>query len=100
MSEIVERIEEVCGLYFRSVLLPQAGMTIPQHVHDHDHATLVGSGKARVWVDGLHFGDFEAGSAVPIKAGSTHLFHSLESMTRLICVHDIASAEAVKAKGI
>ena len=98
MSEIVERIEEVCGLYFRSVLLPFAGITVPQHAHDHDHATLVCSGKVRVWANGQPLGDFEAGQAVPITAGVAHMFHSLEEMTRLCCVHSIESAESVKEK--
>lgn len=97
---IVERIEEVCGLYFRSVLLPHANMTIPQHIHDHDHATLVCSGKVRAWADGKHMGDFEAGQAMHIKALVAHFFCSLEPNTRLCCVHDIASAESVKAKGL
>lgn len=96
----VERIEEVCGLYFRSVLLEQVNIIIPQHEHDHDHATFVASGKARAWADGSWIGDYEAGSAVKIKAGSVHIFQALEPMTRLVCVHDIASAESVKRKGI
>lgn len=95
----VERIEEACGLYFRSVLLERAGTVIPQHSHDHDHATFVATGRARVWVDGVWYGDFGAAAAVPIKAGRKHVFQALEPMTRLACVHDIASAEAVKAKG-
>lgn len=97
---IVERIEEVCGLYFRTMLLTYANTTIPQHSHDHDHATLVCAGKVRVWIDGKHLGDYSAGMAIPIKAGAKHLFHSLEPMTRLSCVHDIASAEAVKQGGL
>lgn len=96
----VERIEEVCGIYFRSVLLDRAGVVIPQHSHDHDHATFVGAGRARVWVDGTWYGDFEAGRAIAIKAGCAHVFQALEPMTRLACVHDIASAESVKAKGV
>jgi quercetin dioxygenase-like cupin family protein len=96
----VERIEEVCGIYFRSVLLEKAGVVIPQHVHDHDHATFVGSGRARVWIDGVWSGDYGAGWAVPIKAGCYHVFQSIEPMTRLTCVHDIESAESVKKKGL
>lgn len=96
----VERIEEVCGLYFRSVLLERVGTVIPQHSHDHDHATFVGAGKARAWVDGVWYGDYEAGRAIPIKAGRKHVFQALEPMTRLACVHDVASAESVKEKGL
>lgn len=96
----VERIEEVCGIYFRSVLLELVNTVIPQHQHDHDHATFVASGKARAWADGQWIGDYEAGSAVEIKAGSLHVFQALEPNTRLVCVHDIASAESIKEKGL
>lgn len=95
----VEFIEEVCGLYFRSILLNK-GTLVPQHVHDHDHATYIGSGSARVWVNGQHMGDFPAGHAVPVKAGCFHQFEALEDGTRLACVHDVASADSVKAKGL
>lgn len=96
----VERIEEACGLYFRSVLLEKAGTVIPQHRHDHDHATFVGAGRARGWANGAWIGDKGAGEAFEVKAGCAHVFQALEPNTRLTCVHDIASAESVKAKEI
>lgn len=96
----VEYIEEVMGLYFRSIVIPKAGMIADQHVHDHDHATYIGSGKIRAWGDGKFIGEFEAGRAVGVKAGVYHKFQALEDGTRLTCVHDIASAESVKAKGV
>ena len=92
----VELIEEVAGIYFRSVLLANAGDVIPQHVHDHDHATFVGAGKARLWVDGVWSADYEAGRAVEVKAGKSHVFQALEPNTRLACVHDVESAESAK----
>lgn len=97
---VVESIEEKAGLYFRSWLIKRSGVAVPQHDHDHDHATLVASGRARVWVDGFFVGDFESGSAIEIKAGTNHVFQALEANTRLVCVHNIASAESVKRKGI
>jgi mannose-6-phosphate isomerase-like protein (cupin superfamily) len=96
----VEFVEEVAGIYFRSILLASAGDTVPQHSHDHDHATFVGSGKARVWVDGVWQSDVVAGHAIEIKAGRSHVFQALEPNTRLTCVHDVASAESVKRKGV
>lgn len=95
----VERIEDVAGLYFRSVVLAE-GVAIPQHAHDHDHATLVCSGRARLWVDGAYVGEFEAGRAIEIRAHCQHVFQALEPNTRLCCVHDIESAESVHRKGI
>jgi quercetin dioxygenase-like cupin family protein len=93
----VEFIEEVCGIYFRSIVL-EKGECVPQHSHDHDHATLCGSGKARLWVNGLWAQDIEAGHAVPILAAEHHIFQALEDGTRLVCVHDVVSAEAAKRR--
>lgn len=100
MSEIVEFVEEVCGLYFRSIVLPRAGMRIAQHQHDHDHATYIGAGSVRMYIDGTPAGDFYAGRAVPIIAGQHHAFEALEPGTRLTCVHDVASAQSIKKKGL
>ncbi len=96
----IEFIEEVCGIYFRSVVLPTAGMRIDQHVHDHDHATYCGQGAARLLVDGEDAGIVVAGRAIEVKAGRHHEFISLEANTRLTCVHDCASADSIKEKGL
>src|SRR5262245_8560958 len=88
----VESITECCGLYFRSIVLQCPGDLVPQHKHDHDHATLVASGQARCWSNGVYIGDYSAGEAVTIYAGVEHLFQALQPMTRLVCVHDIESA--------
>lgn len=85
----VERIEEVGGIYFRSILLEAPGDRVPQHKHDHDHATLVASGAALAWSDGKFLGDFYAPAAIEIKAGAEHLFEALEPNTRLVCVHSV-----------
>lgn len=99
-DEVVEFVEVVCGTYFRSVLLPKAGMRIGQHVHDHDHATYCGSGRAQLIVDGITQGEVCAGHAAAVLAGKRHEFIALEDNTRLTCVHDAASAESIKAKGL
>ena len=100
MSEIVEYIEEVNGLYFRSILIPKRGMRVPQHTHDHSHATYVGQGKAALYVGHVRAGIYEAGRAVPVSAGAVHEFEALEDNTRLACVHDVESALSIKEKGL
>lgn len=95
----VEFIEEVAGIYFRSIVLHR-GQIVPQHAHDHDHATYCGAGSARLWVNGVWREDIPAGRAVPITAGQKHLFQALDDGTRLTCVHDAASADSLKAKGL
>lgn len=99
MNEIVEFVDEVAGIYFRSVFLAFKGTTIPQHSHDEAHATYCGSGKARLYVDGRFQEDIEAGHAVAIAAGKQHLFEALEDHTRLTCVWDAAAAQRLKEKG-
>ncbi len=99
MNELVEYIDEKCGLYFRSILLPMAGIKVPTHNHPYDHATIVGSGKARLHVNGLTR-DYDAGSVAELSAGANHTWESLEPNTRLICVHDTRSAEFIKKAGL
>ena len=98
--EIVESVEEVAGLYFRSILIPEAGSWIPQHVHDHDHATYCGQGSAAMFVDGEFSRNVLAGQAAEVRAGRQHAFRALESNTRLSCVHNVASALSIKEKGL
>ncbi len=93
---VVENIQFIGNLYFRSVLLKEANTMIPQHDHAHDHATYIGSGKVRLWVNGKYQGDYEAGQAVEIKANQKHMFLSLEPNTRLTCVHDMNSAALIE----
>jgi quercetin dioxygenase-like cupin family protein len=99
-DEVVEFVDEVCGFYFRSVLIKRKGKRVPQHVHDYDHATLVCQGRAALYVGGAMAGIYEAGKAVPILAGQHHEFEALEDNTRLTCVHDVASAQSIKEKGL
>ena len=99
-SLLVEHITEASGLYFRSITLPEAGTYIPQHTHDHDHATLVCSGKARAWCDGICIGDKGKGEVFEVTAGHKHEFVSLEPNTMMVCIHNIESAMSIKQKGL
>lgn len=96
---LVETIQaDVSGLYFRSVLLHEVGTIIPQHVHDYDHATFVGSGAVDLCVDGNYVGRYHAGQAIAIEAGRSHVFQAVEPMTRLCCVHHTESAISAQRK--
>lgn len=99
MAELIEWIDECGGIYFRSIVL-QKGDKATQHVHDHDHATYIGSGSVRMWANGGDEGIFKAGRPVLVMAGVRHEFEALEPDTRLTCVHDAKSAESVKSKGL
>lgn len=95
----VEQIVEAGGFYFRTICLAEPGYVVPQHVHDHEHVTLVGSGKARGWKHGVWIGDRSAGEAFVIEADAPHLFQALDAQTRLTCIHNIESALSLKRKG-
>ena len=84
-----EYIDEVMGLYFRAILLPNKGDIVPQHIHNYDHVSLIASGKVRLTVEGRPEGDFEAFRAIVIKANKLHVFEALENNTRLACVHQL-----------
>lgn len=99
-NAVVEYVGDVCGLYFRSILLPNVGDRAWQHVHDHDHATYIGNGSARLIIDGEPRGVYLAGQAVAVLAGHHHEFVALEENTRLTCVHDVASDASLKEKGL
>lgn len=91
----MEFVDEVAGVYFRAIVL-QKGDEAQQHVHPYDHATLIGSGAATLYVNGEARGMHYAGEAVLIKANEKHSFIAHEHDTRLICVHIAASAEKAK----
>lgn len=96
----VQHIVEAGGIYFRSILLKDAGTVVPQHVHDHDHVTFIGSGRVRGWKDGEWIGDRGPGEVFEIPAGSAHVFQAIAPDTLLACVHDMDSALSVKRKGV
>ena len=99
-DDFVEFIDEVAGLYFRTVVLQKPGARAYQHVHDYDHATVCGSGRAILYVEGAITRIVEAGEVVLVKANKKHYFEALAAKTRLICVHDPVSAQSIKEKGI
>lgn len=89
MNETVEYIDDVGGLYFRAILLPNTGDRVPQHTHDHEHVTLIAAGAARLYVDGVRREDIRAFRAIVIEANRQHMFEALEPNTRLACVHQL-----------
>lgn len=96
--ELPERsIVEAAGIYFASIVLPK-GIVVGQHVHDHDHATFIGSGLVRGWKNGAWMGDKGAGDAFEVEAGASHCYEALETAL-VACTHDVDSALSVKKKG-
>lgn len=95
----VEYVDDVGGLYFRAILLPNIGDRVPQHTHDYEHVTLIAAGAARLFVDGELKGDYSAFRAIVIEANKQHVFEALEPNTRLSCVHQLNGEQYRLTKG-
>jgi quercetin dioxygenase-like cupin family protein len=72
------------GAYAKETVIP-AGAVLTQHVHPHDHLSILASGRARV-VAGGHAETHEGPACLTIKAG---VHHSVEALTPVVwfCVH-------------
>ncbi len=92
-DQAVEFIDVVAGIGFRVITLDKDQL-VPQHHHDeYEHAAFVGSGSARLWVNGEWIGDIQKGRAVPVRKGDEHLWQALENGTLIACITDAKSAD-------
>lgn len=92
----VEFVGEVEGISIRSTLLEKAGDCVGQHAHRYSHATLVGSGEVRLWIDGIWLGDYKRAQPIAVKAGHVHIFQALADNTFLSCLTISEIAEMVR----
>lgn len=96
MKQPEQRIQIEGGIYARSVILDK-NTKIPQHTHDHDHATFVGSGKALLYIDGELDRECNTGDLIPIKGGSLHEFLITEDNTLLVCLWPESIGETLES---
>jgi hypothetical protein len=80
---------EVDDIWVRSYTVPKARTVISQHVHTHDHITLVSRGTVEAWQDGELLGEFEAPAIIKILAGKKHAFKALTDDVALCCLHNL-----------
>lgn len=80
---------EVDDLWVRAYTIEQKGSVVSQHVHTHDHITLLASGSVQVWQDGKEVGTREAPSIITIPAGSKHGFVATSDNVVLCCLHNL-----------
>ena len=80
---------EVDDIWVRAYTLEKARSVISQHVHVHDHITLVSSGSVRVWQDHTKPTEFHAPAIITIPAGSQHKFMALTDNVVLCCLHNL-----------
>jgi hypothetical protein len=97
MSDAAEQLEPIelpdvefalaDGIFIKQMFLERAGIYVPQHSHEYDHASMVAAGAVRLWRDGELIGDFKAPLPIHIAAGTKHTFMSLEPGTVVYCIH-------------
>jgi quercetin dioxygenase-like cupin family protein len=94
---------EVDDIWVRAYSVAKANTVMSQHIHTHDHITLVSSGSIEAWQDGESIGVFTAPSIVKIPAGKKHAFLALTDNVVVCCLHtlrgtDLAQPEIKEAQ--
>ena len=80
---------EVDDIWIRAYRLEKAKTVISQHVHEHDHATIVSCGTVEAWQDGKILGQYAAPAVITIPAGKKHHFIALTDDVVLCCLHNL-----------
>ena len=80
---------EVDDIWVRAYSVAKAKSVVTQHVHTHDHVTLVSRGTVRAWQDGEDMGEFIAPAMITIPAGKKHSFMAITDDVVLCCLHNL-----------
>ena len=80
---------EADGIWVRSYAVPRAKTVIAQHVHTHDHITLVSRGTVEAWQDGEVLGTYTSPAIIKISAGKKHAFIAMTDDVVLCCLHNL-----------
>ncbi len=76
------------NVFIKQMAMVHANTVVPQHSHTYDHTSLLATGSARVWKNGVFWQDIKAPMPIFIKAGIKHTFMSLEPNTVIYCIHN------------
>ena len=80
---------EVDDIWVRAYTMKTAESIAAQHVHTHDHITLIARGTAECWEDGSLKGVYTAPAIIKILAGKKHLFKALTDDVVFCCLHNL-----------
>ena len=83
------QFDEVDDIWIRSYTIEKAGCGLSQHVHEHDHATIVSRGAVEAWQDGEILGQYAAPAVIIIPADKKHHFIALTDDVVLCCLHNL-----------
>lgn len=80
---------EVDDIWVRAYTVAKAKSVISQHVHEHDHITMVSRGTIEAYQDGEFIGRFVAPALITIPAGKKHAFMAITDDVTLCCLHNL-----------
>jgi quercetin dioxygenase-like cupin family protein len=80
---------EVDDIWVRAYAMEKSESIAEQHVHVHDHMTLVSRGTVEAWQDGALLGVYVAPAIIKISAGKQHAFKALTDDVVFICLHNL-----------
>lgn len=80
---------EVDDIWVRAYSVAKAKTIVAQHVHTHDHMTLVSRGTVEAWQDGESIGEYKAPAIIKISAGKKHAFVAVTDDVVLCCLHNL-----------
>lgn len=84
---------EVDDIWIRAYTIEKANTVIAQHVHVHDHMTLVSRGTVEAWQNGEMLGTFKAPAIIKILAGKKHAFTAVTDDVVLCCLHNLRGTD-------
>jgi quercetin dioxygenase-like cupin family protein len=85
---------EVDGMWVRAYTLEKRNQVAAQHVHDHDHITLLASGSVAFWRNGEQVSQHDAPAILTVPAGAKHAFVALSDNVVLCCLHNLRGASS------
>lgn len=80
---------EVDDIWVRAYTIEKSESLAGQHVHAHDHMTIVSRGTIEAWQDEKLMGVYTAPAIIKIKAGMKHVFRALTDDVVFCCVHNL-----------
>jgi quercetin dioxygenase-like cupin family protein len=80
---------EADDIWVRAYTLDKAHSVAVQHVHEHDHITLVARGSVAYWEDGVEVSRHNAPALLTVLANKKHAFVSLTDDVVLCCLHNL-----------
>ena len=83
------QFDEVDDMWIRSYVVKKAHSILPQHSHEHDHATIVSRGTVEVWHGGEFVGQYTAPAVITVPAKKLHYFKTLTDDVVLCCLHNL-----------